>query len=237
MFIINNKDFTVPVIVYQIAYMIIFAGVLLYAKSRSSISVQSLFGFKPAISGTLIVIPLFIAGVSIVLSEGENILREYLNYSFTDSNSQLSSKTAGGFLTLCLIAPVLEEVLFRGILLKSFLRRYNIGFTIFLSSLVFGMAYTEPSQMIGAFFFGIFLSWITIKSGSVITAIWAHICANFLSFVLSLNILPYIKGFSELPQGKETAILHQPVIFTIAGFLLLGLSLWYLIYRNSRKDT
>lgn len=77
----------------------------------------------------------------------------------------------------CLLGPVLEELLYRGVLLQS-MRKYNEKFAIFLSAAIFGLMHQNYQQFILGFLIGIPLAVVTIKSGSIIPAIFTHIVVN-----------------------------------------------------------
>lgn len=77
----------------------------------------------------------------------------------------------------CLLGPVLEELLYRGVLLQS-MRKYNERFAIFLSAAIFGLMHQNYQQFLLGFLIGIPLAVVTIKSGSIIPAIFTHIIVN-----------------------------------------------------------
>lgn len=77
----------------------------------------------------------------------------------------------------CLLGPVLEELLYRGVLLQS-MRKYNERFAIFLSAAIFGLMHQNYQQFLLGFLIGIPLAVVTIKSGSLVPAIFTHIIVN-----------------------------------------------------------
>ena len=77
----------------------------------------------------------------------------------------------------CLLGPVLEELLYRGVLLQS-MRKYNERFAIFLSAAIFGLMHQNYQQFILGFLIGIPLAVVTIQSGSIVPAIFTHIVVN-----------------------------------------------------------
>lgn len=89
----------------------------------------------------------------------------------------------------CLLGPVLEELLYRGVLLQS-MRKYNERFAIFLSAAIFGLMHQNYQQFILGFLIGIPLAAITIKYGSIIPSIFTHIVVNTTG-ILSLCLLQY----------------------------------------------
>lgn len=86
------------------------------------------------------------------------------------------------FIDIVIIAPIIEEIFFRGLLFTSLAKKWNIQKAILLSSIVFGIAHTD---IIGATIFGIVLSTIYIKSKSLFAPIIIHIANNALAFIIS----------------------------------------------------
>lgn len=84
----------------------------------------------------------------------------------------------------CLLGPVLEELLYRGVLLQS-MRRYNERFAIFLSAAIFGLMHQNYQQFVLGFLIGIPLAVVTIKYNSIIPAICTHIVMNTLTMLTS----------------------------------------------------
>lgn len=84
----------------------------------------------------------------------------------------------------CLLGPVLEELLYRGVLLQS-MRKYNERFAIFLSAVIFGLMHQNYQQFFLGFLVGIPLAVVTIKYGSLLPAIFTHIIMNTSAVVFS----------------------------------------------------
>lgn len=84
----------------------------------------------------------------------------------------------------CIIAPVTEELFYRGMLLKTF-SRANQRFGIIASSVFFGLAHGNIAQFMLAFLLGIFLSHIDLKHNSLIPSIIVHIFINTIATVIN----------------------------------------------------
>lgn len=98
-----------------------------------------------------------------------------------------------------LIGPVIEEVLFRGIILKGFLLNYSPTVAILLSAILFSLAHVQPTQLFGAFVIGLFLAWIFYKTENLILVIFLHSLANITSLLSNyLPSSPYFIPFSIL---------------------------------------
>lgn len=94
-------------------------------------------------------------------------------------------RTAMLVLYSCLIAPVTEELLMRGVVLKN-LSRVSQRFGILLSALLFGIMHENLAQFLFTFPLGILLGYITVRHNSLTPAIFVHIAVNSASVILSL---------------------------------------------------
>ncbi len=77
----------------------------------------------------------------------------------------------------CIIAPVTEELLFRGFTLKN-LSRVSQRFGIIASAVLFGLWHENIGQFVLAFFVGIFMGYLTVKHDSILPAIFCHMAVN-----------------------------------------------------------
>lgn len=103
----------------------------------------------------------------------------------------------------CLLGPVLEELLYRGILLQS-MRKYSERFAIFLSALIFGLMHQNYQQFLLGFLLGIPLAIVTIKYDSIIPSIFTHIFVNTTG-MLSTYLLQYTcpDFYNSAMNGEE----------------------------------
>jgi len=84
-----------------------------------------------------------------------------------------------------LIGPVCEEIFFRGIILEGFAKKYDPTKAIIFSALIFGLIHLQPLQVIGAFFAGLILGWIYLKTKSLWVVIALHVINNFIAFTFA----------------------------------------------------
>jgi len=87
-------------------------------------------------------------------------------------------------LTIVIAAPILEELIFRGIILDGLLKNYSPIKSILITSVLFGLAHLNPWQFISAFSLGAFISWIYYKTGSLSLAIIIHSVNNLGGFLI-----------------------------------------------------
>ena len=131
----------------------------------------------------LIIIGLFMStGISYIIGElmsytpGYEAIREFYLAIFSDLHPIVL--LLGGVL----IGPICEEIIFRGIILEGLLTRYTTKKAIIYSALIFGIIHFIPIQVVNAFFIGIVLGWIYIKTKSLWVCIGIHILNNALAF-------------------------------------------------------
>lgn len=87
-------------------------------------------------------------------------------------------------LTLVVMAPLFEEVIFRGVLLESLRRRYGVIAALLLSSLIFGLVHLHPTIAVNAFFMGLILGFFYLATESLWASVFLHAVNNGISYVL-----------------------------------------------------
>ena len=119
------------------------------------------------------------------------------------------------------IAPVLEEIVFRGVLM-TYLKKYGIKTAIIISSLFFGISHYNIYMVIPAFFIGIVLACVAYKYSlkySVLLHVLMNIVANMLKIIFVL-------------RGQKDMI----SIFGTISMLLFVLCLIFFIIGLKRKN-
>ncbi|MCF8335157.1 MAG: CPBP family intramembrane metalloprotease [Bacteroidales bacterium] len=139
---------------------------------------------------------------------------------FHDLFETMFSKTIPAFITVVIVAPVLEELIFRGIIQEGFLKNYSPLKAIIWTNLLFGFAHLNPWQFIGAFFMGVFISWVYYKTRNLALPVFIHFINNlgsylFLYFTDKPVIEASLKDIYNDASGYYTLI--------IACVVLLGL--------------
>ena len=84
-----------------------------------------------------------------------------------------------------LIGPICEEIIFRGVILEGLAKKYDPTKALIFSALIFGLVHLQPLQVIGAFFAGLILGWIYLKTQSLWVVIALHVINNFVAFTFS----------------------------------------------------
>lgn len=117
------------------------------------------------------------------------------------------------FIFVCIIAPVVEELMFRKILLNKLLP-FGQKLSIVVSAFAFGLFHGNMYQMLYAFVLGIILAQVTINSGTIKYAIILHIVINTLGSVIFPALI--------LSGNETTAAIAVLIVFLciIVGAML-----------------
>mgnify|MGYP000288948353 CR=1 FL=1 len=172
-------------------------------------------------------------GLAVVISELDNLLQKIIpmNETYMDLfNGVIDQNMVLVFLSLCIVAPLFEETLFRGIILRGLLDNLEHWSAIFYTAFLFGILHMNIWQGIGAFFTGIILGWLFLKTHSLYVVIFAH----FVNNILVIIAVKYTKipGFSAVSESG-----FQPVWFTLTGLLLLITGIILIEKRGENSDS
>lgn len=133
-------------------------------------------------------------------------------------------------LATCVFAPVLEEVFFRGILLKGLINRSEnekeVWLAILFTSFMFGLIHMNPWQFIAAVISGIALGYVYYRTKSLGNTIFMHALNNGISVYVLLH-------YGEMEPAELSA---YPEEYN-ALFLVVYIALMYLIYILTKKNT
>lgn len=90
---------------------------------------------------------------------------------------------------IVIMAPVAEEILFRGILFGTLRPAWGLGWATVVAGLLFGVAHMNLTLLIPLALAGMILNLVYWKTGSLIPSTIAHATLNLLSVVIALMAL------------------------------------------------
>ncbi len=94
-------------------------------------------------------------------------------------------KDRWGYFVVGLLAPLSEELVFRGAILRALLQwRPNPWVGICISALLFAMIHLNPAQMPHAFMIGLLLGWMYYRTDSIVPGVVYHWVNNTVAYVL-----------------------------------------------------
>lgn len=114
-----------------------------------------------------------------------------------------------------ILSPIIEEVMFRGVMLNK-LRGYGDKIAIITTAVLFGLFHANFSQFFYAVALGIIFAYVTLKTGTIKYSVILHIVVNLMGSV----ILPALIG-----DGSNIAIVGAVgivlLVIVIIGLVLL----------------
>lgn len=199
----------------------VLAGIIfLFFYFRKSHNITNLFHHKNKMTPLLFIEFLCVfMGTQLIFSYVgiglENLLNRIGYTNETDlASASATSVTVTMFIYASLLGPVIEEIIFRGFVMKG-LERYGKEFAILFSALLFGLMHGNLCQNLFAFLTGIILGYVAMEY-SLKWSVFLHILNNCLFG----DLLGYLLSpFSEHIQNIVITTIE--ILFFIAGCVIL----------------
>ncbi|TKG93689.1 CPBP family intramembrane metalloprotease [Puteibacter caeruleilacunae] len=157
---------------------------------------------------------------------------EFLEEAFKQLSMQKGLPT---FFTIVIAAPILEELIFRGIILDGLFRNTSPTKAILLSSFLFGLVHLNPWQFVTAMVLGIFMGWIYYHTKSLFATILIHFTANasafFARFLVDIDSMSYDMTLAEFHGGKIN------MLITITGCIIIAFICINFMRQEFAKNT
>lgn len=181
--------------------------------SAPSSAAATLFVLTPAIALT---IP---ALVLVMLSMCQLLVSVFpISASEAAMFEEMSSGSFGAIIGACILAPVLEEMLFRGIILRSFLGQYSKWAAILGSAALFGFAHMNIYQFAVGLVLGIVAGWLYERSRSLLPCIVLH--AGYNS-TLTMIDLAANSGNQDSLASPSPLFWTGACLFGVTGIFML----------------
>ena len=136
------------------------------------------------------------------------------------------------FIALVIAAPILEELIFRGIMLDGLLRIYSPTKAVIVSSLLFGLIHLNPAQFVGGALVGGFMGWVYVHTRSVLATILIHAAFNLTAFTESyfIDVEEAIDmSYAEVLGGWTNYVL------VVLGSIVVTLGCVFLLDKEFKK--
>ncbi len=112
---------------------------------------------------------------------GEPSTNTDLGTSWESSNIEIAFM----FISVAIVTPIVEELMFRGYILDAISRKHSDWTAIIWSSILFGLVHIDPFVIGQAFMGGILYGWIRMRTGSLLPSIAGHMMWNMLALALT----------------------------------------------------
>ncbi len=179
--------------------------------------------------------PLFVGGIVIFLSEIDNLLRAFApqrimqRWDFAPELDTLISASWQGPVLAIVIAPLTEEIVFRGLILRGLLGRWKPAAAIATSAVLFAVMHFNPAQTPVALILGVALGWVYYRTRSLGLCMLGHALNN--SANIFVDGLPFqIRGFNDVTDFDPSVAVFHPWWFDLTGVVLFAAG-FVLIHR------
>ena len=125
----------------------------------------------------------------------------------------------GVFLSAVIAAPIVEEVIFRGVVLGSFRKIFPAWASILISAVIFGVYHMNPVAIVYATVMGIIAGVVYEKKQNLLFPIMLHMANNFMGLLQDF-----------VPAGIGVTVVN-------AVSLVMILPMCYIVYRMIKSDS
>jgi membrane protease YdiL (CAAX protease family) len=135
----------------------------------------------------------------------------------------MSRSPIGAAILVIVVAPLLEEYLFRGLILRGLLTHHRRIVAVGIAALAFGIAHGNVRQFFLAVIIGLAFGWWYVRTRSVGPGIIGHATFNAVAWgAAQLGDVSRALGMHR-DQGP---VVHEPWWLTLGGLALVALGIW-----------
>lgn len=165
----------VQMLIIYLASMLLSIGVILvYRHSRGGKGRFLYFTLKSFDT------PLLLGGVVMLVSAG--VVIEPL-LAIMPKAPDVLGRGWGMLLSVVVMAPILEEILCRGLIFESLREKRGVFTAWIFSSLFFAIMHFHPAMVLNAFVMGLILCFVYIKTRSLVASMILHAFNNSIAYI------------------------------------------------------
>lgn len=227
---INKLNLVSEYIFTHIFFVTFIFNLLLifYFKNRKN---KDAFNFNFKIGSVIFIFILLIVSFQLAI----NIPLNFILNSYFNENKVNIINSFILLIPFVFLSSFFEELIFRGIILKGYLIKYNVKKAILISSIFFSLMHFNLTQSIGAFLFSLLIGYVYYLSRSIGMTILLHLTNNIIATIAVYLLNNYgnfkIENTSDL-YGTYSSY------FIIISFLLLIYLLYHIVknYKNITSE-
>ena len=186
-----------------------------YAPKAKDVGMGTLLGFSANFILSLVL------AIIMTIPTFAQLFEEYADHISILTSSTIIPSIIG----IGILGPIVEEVLFRGMITVELSELFPLPVAITVQGILFGIYHGNPVQAIYAALLGLAFGYCAYKSDSIYPAITAHIAMNTTSLIISLPAV--------------TDLLSQTVItliYALASATAFVFSLIFFIRKRSSRE-
>ena len=184
-------------------------------------------------------IAISVVGMVVFLDELDKVvtflipMSDFFQEVFQSTAGRKTTYSAALFVAV-FVAPLIEELLFRGVILCGLLANYTRIHAIVWSAILFGVGHLNPWQLPPALIWGLVFAWWVIVTGSLWPALVAHALHNFVSVTIQHFDIPFLSVSDE-----PNVVAFNPWWWGASGATVAAIGLWwfYQVSRSGQANT
>ena len=198
-----------------------------YAYRRAGVPLKELFPVRMFNLLVLVPVVLFLWAAQNLIGEVNNALNSVLPppaWFFELFNKIFENDYGiyGAILKVAILAPIVEELIFRGVIMHGLIRNYSKFTAVLVSALLFALFHLNPWQFPATFILGLVLGILMLRTRNIFLCILGHAINNGL-VLISMQFWSEIQStsFSQSSKSSQLIISALVAIAAIAAIFLL----------------
>ncbi|MBX3246295.1 MAG: CPBP family intramembrane metalloprotease [Myxococcales bacterium] len=222
-----------------LAQLLAFGAAILWGvRGHDGVPAREALALRPTSWTTLGLAALAGAALQLPLAEVGNLVHELIGRDLRHAHAVRDLLRIDGaldgvlvVLAVVVIAPVVEELLFRGLLLPGLARAYDERVALVLSALFFGLMHGRPAAAVVAFLAGLVLGAIRLRTRSVLPGLALHAMVNAVPVLVppELFAIPSVNVFAD-------EVLHVPLPLVLGSAALAAAALAALVWLDDADE-
>ena len=196
------------VIAYVIQLAVLFFPLWFFLVDKKGATLKD-FGFKkiPWVKAVLNTVGIYCMYIAVALAIGLIVFYsgwDVPGYGAQESYLPLFGEDwigiSVGALFVIFIAPILEEVFFRGFIYRIFIKVWPVWLGSALTAAIFAFMHLQLVNFVPLFIVGLFMNWSYQRTGSLWTSIGFHMLNNTVAFGVTLYFHYHPELIESLPN-------------------------------------
>ena len=127
----------------------------------------------------------------------------------------------GAILKVAIIAPIIEELIFRGVIMHGLMKNYSGTTAVVVSALMFALFHMNPWQFPATFVLGLLLGFLMLKKHNILLCIGGHAINNGIALFTMYN-WEEIKSVPML--NSKTSLILISILVSLVSFVIIYIS-------------
>ena len=130
----------------------------------------------------------------------------------------------GAFLKVVIMAPVVEELIFRGVIMHGLMRNYSKFTAVFVSALMFALFHLNPWQFPATFILGLVLGILMVRTRNIYICILGHAINNGL-VLFGMIYWDELQNTAFFQSSKSSQLIFSTLIAIVAMVMIFLLTM------------